>query len=688
VIIRRATVHRFLALLVALIVSACGAQTVVSPSGPINVSPTPDTPSFTASAGASGDALFAAVLADAIARAGQPVGDGDVDLGREQLLTAMEVGTSLGADADRILGLVAVTEAAAHEKQPIPPALGPTSSVGRHDTFVDAVAIVAAFRGFPSPFIEFVLGMAGTLENIGRAGANTLHEDLGTASDTESGGGLTNTTQMHTIVDVVIAGSDVKLTIDRDVQNTVTDIASGSTVFTETKVHKIMGEINVCPSAAGLVPAFMSVSLTEEASTFAGAGGRVGSHATGSSTTTSQFEGTVDDQATLGRVSQTFSKDEKFKRTASADGGPEATKEGAFSFGATGIDDGVPVARDYSIMFGDLSGATTTGSVSGDVTPQMTASIAGDAGSHYATMEASYVEAQRLWRNYRCVIVTAPEYIPASAFEFNARPTHTEEVDKGSTTQFEVGIGHRFGQSVSARITAELSRGKDTLSPDLIEKPPGKLTYVAPDEDGQDATVTLATTSRQGIGNLILTFHTGGKRLKVSINGKMTTSGFGVSYVTTLHTSDLAMVRLPGPGVPSRDGSTYDLPYAGSGPATAEILIGIADCPKPFTQKGTFKLLAKHVVNEEQGLDLGWDITWDPLTTFTSIGGACMGLTLESFTGAGGAGPIAGFMTVLGPVRIKAGGETLRVQLTKALGGSKNVIDATITAEIVSESGR
>jgi hypothetical protein len=259
-------------------------------------------------------------------------------------------------------------------------------------------------------------------------------------------------------------------------------------------------------------------------------------------------------------------------------------------------------------------------------------------------------------------------------------------VDKGSTTQFEIGIGHRFGQAVSAKITAELS-GKDTLTPDLIEKPPGTLTYVAPDEDGQDATVTLHTTSKQGIGSLTLTFHTGGKRLKVSINGKMTTSGFGVSYVTTLHASNIFFRRLPGPGVPSPDGSTYDLPYAGSGPATGQILIGIADCPKPYTQRGTFKLQAKHVVNEEQGLDLGWNVTWDPATTFTGTGGACMGLALDSFTGAGGAGPIDGFMTVLGPVKIGPDGGDVRVQLTKKIGATTNVIDATVKAEIVSGSG-
>lgn len=677
---QRATAHRFAVLVFTLVVAACGGQPVVSPSAAAPASPA------IGSSSTSIDPLFGALLADAIARAGQSGGDPDVDFEREQLFAAMGVRTSLGNDADQVLGLAAASEGAAREKQALPTTIGAPASAGPDGTFVNAVAVVTAFARFPSPYFEFRESMAGFLDSIGRAGPTTLHEDLGTVSDTQAEGGLTGTTQMHTILDVVIAGSDVKVTIDRDVQNTVTDTASGATVFTETKQHRITGDLDVCPNAAGLVPASMAVSRDEDATTFAGAGGRVGSHATGNSTRSSQFQGTVDDQATLGKVSQSYSQDEKYKRTASADGGPEATKEGAFTFGATGINDGVPVAHDFAVTFGDWSGATITGEVSGDVTSQMLQPISGTAGSDYASMEPSYLEAQRLWRDGRCVIVTAPAYIPASAFDFNAKPTHTEEVEKGSTTQFEIGTGHRFGQKVIAKVTAEL-HGKDSLSPDLIEQPPGKLTYVAPDEDGQDARVVLESTSRQGIGRLGLTFHTGGKKLKVSINGKMTTSGFGVSYVTTLRASSIVLVRLPGPGAPSKDGITNDVPYAGSGPATAEIRIGIEDCPKPYTQKGTLKLQAKHEVNEDQGLDLGWTITWDPATTFTTTGGACMGLTIESFTGGGDAGPVAGFMTVLGPVEVRAEGDSIHVKLTKSLGQSKNVIDATVTAEIVSESG-
>jgi hypothetical protein len=60
---------------------------------------------------------------------------------------------------------------------------------------------------------------------------------------------------------------------------------------------------------------------------------------------------------------------------------------------------------------------------------------------------------------------------------------------------------------------------------------------------------------------------------------------------------------------------------------------------------------------------------------------------LESFVGTGDTGPVAGFMTVLGPVEVGAKGGKVRVKLTKSIGQSKNAIDAIVSGEIVSESG-
>ena len=348
---------------------------------------------------------------------------------------------------------------------------------------------LAAFKKFTSQSSEFRTHMAGGVQQIGYDGPASAHFDLGTESNTQKDGALTATTQMHTTIDVAFAGSDVTARFDTDIHNTVTDTKTGYTTYTETTRQSMAGELDACPNAAGLVPASLEITNDEDASTFAGGGGQGDSRATGHSQSTSKFRGTADDTATLGPVSQDYSHNETFKQT----GGP-APKEGSMTFGMSGIGDGVPaptVNEGLGARFGDWSGATQTAAeLTGDATQALIDRLPFDAGYAWTTMETSYTEAQKVWRDTRCVIVTAPDYIAASEFAFNAKPTHTEDVDKGSTTQFQIGLDHRYKQAVTAKVTAKLD-GKESVSPELIEKPPGQLTYVAPDSDGNDATVLL-----------------------------------------------------------------------------------------------------------------------------------------------------------------------------------------------------
>jgi len=130
------------------------------------------------------------------------------------------------------------------------------------------------------------------------------------------------------------------------------------------------------------------------------------------------------------------------------------------------------------------------------------------AAYDYSIIVPAYVTAERLWRHGRCVMLAVPEYNAETGLD--GTNTNTQEVAKGSSTPFQVTLKHRFGASVSASIEAELSSGKETLTPGSIPKPPGTLTYVAPNEDGKDAVVSMKSTSKQGIGTLTLTFHTGG----------------------------------------------------------------------------------------------------------------------------------------------------------------------------------
>ena len=124
-------------------------------------------------------------------------------------------------------------------------------------------------------------------------------------------------------------------------------------------------------------------------------------------------------------------------------------------------------------------------------------------------MQAAYVEAQKVWRDSRCVIVTAPDYIPESAFANNNKPTHTEEVAEGQLDP----VPGRPRPSVQADGRGEdhgpRSTARSRSTPDTSRRRPGSLTYVAPNEDGQDGIVKLESVSKQGIGRLKLTFHTG-----------------------------------------------------------------------------------------------------------------------------------------------------------------------------------
>jgi hypothetical protein len=175
--------------------------------------------------------------------------------------------------------------------------------------------------------------------------------------------------------------------------------------------------------------------------------------------------------------------------------------------------------------------------------------------------------------------------------------------------------------------------------------------------------------------------------LRVSINGTMTTSGFGVSYTTTLHASNILLTRTADPPECAKDGISCKYTFAGSGQATAEVLIHIADCPRPYVEKGAFKLKAKHEIAKQSAQPPRWFISFDPATTMAFNGGTCVGASIESFVGTADAGPIAGFMFVLGEQEFGAQGGEAHVKRTKTIGPSSNVIDATVKAEVVSESG-
>ena len=154
------------------------------------------------------------MVADAISKNGQPVADAGLDLDRELALANMGIPDALGADTAAIFALIGQTEAAARAQHPIPPGLGRQGA---------ASARLASFGSFPAPYQEFRGFLTGGVQVIGVAGPNTYHEDVGTDRATQTSGGMTAVSEVHTVLDASFSGSDVKIELDTDIHTNVTD---------------------------------------------------------------------------------------------------------------------------------------------------------------------------------------------------------------------------------------------------------------------------------------------------------------------------------------------------------------------------------------------------------------------------------------------------------------------------------
>ena len=213
--------------------------------------------------------------------------------------------------------------------------------------------------------------------------------------------------------------------------------------------------------------------------------------------------------------------------------------------------------------------------------------------------------AERFWQSGKCVEVVVD-------------PTGGD-VDDDSTTTVTAKVRHRFeGNELDKPVEATVS-GVKSIEPSGQKVPsPASFTYTAGPNEGDSGDVTFKSVSNRGIGQTTVTFKVGAKALKVAISGKMTTSGFGVSYTTE-----------PGCGGPRPDAASPTARTLGSAPATAQVHLAIAGCTKPYTQKGTFKLGATRA-GCAAGIGHG-PCSSDPSTTFDVTGGACLGVPIESF---------------------------------------------------------
>ena len=604
----------------------------------------------------------------------------ETHLQRDRLMNAVDFSGALGEQAEDILTLLSDSERAAYAEMPevTPESFGtlPNRAIVTAAYVPDAPQAaehaIPQPPGAPPPTVFVLILLPGVLDAVGREGLGSQTFGPFSASASSASGGMTATSQLSTTGTATISGSVVTLEIVQGVASSVVVDAGGEVVLTKTENHKVTVRFDVCPDAAGVSSAELTQNFSLDATTNIGAGGRVGTHSTGRIVSSSSFRGQVDDSANLGSVSQDYEVEEEWQRTAAAEGGPEARRGGEYGAAMSGIKAGAPGSDGGGISVGNFSGASFESHMSGDATAENITSSVVSAAFDYAFIVDAYVEAEQLWQNSRCVMVAVEEYNAESELDVQNQGhiAHTEEVEPGSETSFEAAVKHRFSQSVSAELKAELS-GPEKLDPEEIAAPPGTLTYTAPDEEGKTGTVRMTSTSRQGIGKLSIEF-SGAKKLKVTIDATSTITSFGTSYITELSVPAMLLTK-------QEDGT-----WQGSGPATSTVTyVGAEMCPTPYTETGTMTLRARRGEPVPPDNEGSWLVSRVALADFTAVV-SCMGQT-QSIAGVDGY--TGSLISILGEVELRANGEVKRVQFSQNLSGVSTEVDATVTGEVVTGDG-
>jgi hypothetical protein len=268
----------------------------------------------------------------------------------------------------------------------------------------------------------------------------------------------------------------------------------------------------------------------------------------------------------------------------------------------------------------------------------------------------------------RCVVLTVPSYtaetpIRAEALEASV---HTEKVDRASKTDFAVSMHHRFESSpLASEIIAELTTGDKSLDPKTLHSGAGTLTYVAPDEDGKDATVKLTSTSNRGIGTLVLTFHTETLKLQVTINGTQNVADF---LPSTLTMSPIMLTK-------RADGS-----FGGAG---ASNMVGtLGPCSPAMIETGTIALTATQEPSPDGTTPGKWTVVWEAPTGAPNVTFNCEGETLAAVLIAPH-GYASVFVQDLGPMTVPADGGTVTIHKAGSLGA----LDATVVVEVLTGDG-
>jgi hypothetical protein len=528
--------RRGFVMLIALAVVACDGIPTATPKGPSGaLGEIAKSASALAAQGTLTDAVFESFLAD-------------VDLKK-----------TYGARADEIVAQLEKTRSSVI-------AARRSSSIGGGGRLA---SVLAVFGVFIVP--EFAQKLADSLDEFTKRSV-TFDLPGHPYSSTEDGGTVTTTTTLNIADTISSAGARVTLTMRWTFHSLSKDKVTGAVLNEINDERTMVGSINVCPDAQGAAAASIEVH-----SQFTGV--KAGTTTTRATSSKSNFVGRVDDSANLKMVEQTM-QDKQSWETTSGNGDYEANVAATWTF------------QSGSSLMGELNTAGFSGgySANGDGARRATSLSATTLVLDAYALSEAYKSAQRLWRNGRCVMVTAPEYTAETPIEIREqeKSQHDETVDQSSETKFTVNLKHRFGGSVSAPITAALVSGQKTLEPSRLESS-GSLTYKAPDEQDKKATAKLQSTSKRGIGTLVLDFHTGKQALTLKISGSVTLTR---RFIGTVEVTDTVTI---GPVVFMKK---FDDTWEGAGmwQAQTRSFVSVAGATQTCTgsQSGTITMLATY----------------------------------------------------------------------------------------------
>lgn len=327
---------------------------------------------------------------------------------------------------------------------------------------------------------SFITSMS---RQIGSSGGEPVEIDLTTSEIGETTrDGKRARVSMSITLALESAGSHLGGTIGLSI--TVTLLGpDGQATGTITISSTSTVDMDVCPDIDGQVNAHFETS-TDISSSGGSAG--AGTYRVNTSGTAS---GNVGDDAFLHALRVTG---ESAMRTT----GPQ---------GSRSIDAAVSLDGRYLLSTpgrtGSLSVDPSDNAVNGDVTRdngqatdrEITGLYEEVAGTGVIVASMLFEAAQERWRNGACVRIEATEETravdPDESFSFTAKPVHVvEAID------------------LDAPVVATFSGLTEASPLDVEQDPPASIDFTAGSDPGDEGTITLKSTSKRGIGTLLLTF--------------------------------------------------------------------------------------------------------------------------------------------------------------------------------------